>query len=183
MNNEDLLKQVWTKFSFEDILNAGLEYGQISSSDIIQASDIYKDPDKEYDEGEVRDMIDDVALADLLNYIQDKYSLEDIVVGLGKKDVLDSIDADDRLDSLEFTYELEQHDDDVRDNYRDELLDEFFKEVDDREEERVRNMYNWCADDLHTLICDVVGTSYYDQSTPNRLKEKLNSNSYNVNYD
>lgn len=182
MNDKEILKLAWQNFSFEDILNAGLELGKISSSDIIQASDIYKDPDKEYDEGEVRDMIDDVSLADLLNYIQDKYSLDDIINEIGKKDVLDSIDADDRLDSLEFTYELEQHDDDVRDNYRSEIFDDFFKEIEEQENERMKDMANWNSDDLHKLFCDIVGVGYYDSSVLEKIKERLSNNSYNIAY-
>ena len=46
------LKKVWQlSRNFEEILEFGLEHGFITSADIIHASDIYRDPNKEYDEG------------------------------------------------------------------------------------------------------------------------------------
>ena len=74
------LKKVWElSRSFEEILEFGLEHGFISSSDIINASDIYKDPNKEYDESEIEDFIKSVPLSDLMKAIQDEYSLDDIL--------------------------------------------------------------------------------------------------------
>ena len=79
------LKKVWElSRNFEEILNFGLEHGYITSSDIIHASDIYKDPNKTYDEFEIDDFIKSVPLSDVMKSIQDEYSLDEILFELPK---------------------------------------------------------------------------------------------------
>lgn len=87
------LSKVWIlSRDFEEILNFGLEHGYITNSDIIHASDIYKDPNKEYDDSEIEDFIKSVSLSDLMKAIQDEYSLDDIIFELPNHEILENFD-------------------------------------------------------------------------------------------
>ena len=107
---DNTLKEVWAKYNLEDILNAGLILNKISSVDIINASDIYKDPNKEYSDEEVQEIIKDRGLHDILTLIQNEYDLEDIIDDIGKNDVLDAIDEDDRFESIKYSFVLSYYD-------------------------------------------------------------------------
>lgn len=178
MTYRTLLKEVWDKCSFEDILNAGLENYKITSSDIIHASDIYDDPEKEYSDEDIKEMISSRGLREVMEIIQEEYSLCDILDDLPKNEILDNIDANERLDSLENTWELEQHDEEIKHECINEWIDEFNKE----KEEQSKNMFNWSPDELHKLLCDGFGYGYYDNNISDRIKEILNKNTYNVKY-
>ena len=66
------LKKVWElSRDFEEILEFGLEHGFITSSDIIHASDIYRDPDKTYEDFEIEDFVKSVPLSDLMKQLEE----------------------------------------------------------------------------------------------------------------
>ena len=185
--NSTMLKQDWdTALSkiwenaenFEEILNFGLEHNFISSSDIIHASDIYKDPNKEYDEEEVKEVMKSLDIYDLMSIIKDEYSVGEIISNLDTDDIFQCIDDSEMLDYLDGTYELDDHDDEVRTRYHNDVLEDIINKL----EEYNKNIQNWPADELHRFICDIAGCSYYDSSVLEQLKEKLNNNSYIKNY-
>ena len=178
------LEKVWElSRSFEDILNFGLEHGFISSSDIIRASDIYKDPNKEYDDEEVKEMIMSRGLREVMEIIQEEYSLDDILDELPKDEILDNMDASDRLDSLENTWELEQHDEEVKTECYNEYVDEFKEQFKAEQKDYMDNVYNWSSDELHKFLCDAFGCGYCDKNIFDKLKNKLNHNNYDVKYE
>lgn len=184
MDLDKALEKVWGSSSnFEDILNFGLEHGFISSSDIIHASDIYKDPNKEYDDEEVKEMIMSRGLREVMEIIQEEYSLDDILDELPKDEILDNIDADVRLGSLENTWELEQHDEEVRSEYHQECIDECIEQFKAEQKDYMDNVYNWSGDELHKFLCDASGCGYYDKNIFDKLKNKLNHNNYDVKYE
>ena len=77
---ESALSKIWENAeNFEEILNFGLEHNFISSSDIIHASDIYKDPNKECDEEEVKEVMKSLDIYDLMSIIKDEYSVGEII--------------------------------------------------------------------------------------------------------
>lgn len=181
------LKKVWElSRNFEEILEFGLEHGFITSSDIIHASDIYKDPNKIYEDFEIDDFIKSVPFSDLMKSIQDEYSLDDILFELPKHEILDNLDKDDLLDKLNGSWELEQHDEEVKNNYYSEIYDEIIKEIEEKEIDKINEVENYSPDELHQFICNILGIGYYDQNGLkegiNKLKEKLNNNTYNINY-
>ena len=181
---DENLEKVWKlSRSFEDILNFGLEHGFISSSDIIHASDIYKDPNKEYDDEEIKEMIMSRGLREVMEVIQEEYSLGDILDELPKDEILDNIDASNRLDSLENTWELEQHDEEVKTECYNEYVDEFKEQFKAEQKDYMDNVYNWSADELHKFLCNASGCGYYDKNIFDKLKNKLNHNSYDVKYE
>ena len=185
---DEALEKVW-KLSrdFEEILNFGLEHGFISSSDIIHASDIYKDPNKEYDDEELHEIIKDSNIYDLMKIIQEEYSLDEIIGELPTGEILDNINEDERLDSLEHTWTLDRHDDEVREIYYRECIDEWIEELRQKDKDYLDNLCDANGDELHQFICDLVGCGYYDKEGLmkglEKLKDKLNKNSYGIKYE
>ena len=178
------LSKVWTlSRDFEEILNFGLEHGYITNSDIIHASDIYKDPNKEYDDSEIEDFIKSVSLSDLMKAIQDEYSLDDIIFELPNHEILENFDKSDLLEELDGSWELDQHDEEVREETYKEYIDEWVEEMKTHDKEYIENLYNGNSDDFHTFICDILGSGYYDQSVVTKLKGKLKNNSFGVDYE
>lgn len=180
---ESALSKIWENAeNFEEILNFGLEHNFISSSDIIHASDIYKDPNKEYDEEEVKEVMKSLDIYDLMSIIKDEYSVGEIISNLDTDDIFQCIDDSEMLDYLDGTYELDDHDDEVRTRYHNDVLEDIINKLERDYTEYNKNIQNWPADELHRFICDIAGCSYYDSSVIEQLKEKLNNNSYIKNY-
>lgn len=179
----DALKKVWSLATdFEEILTFGLENNFITSSDIIHASDIYKDPNKEYDQSEIEEMIDNSHLDDITNVLIQKYSVDEIINSLPVDNILDNIDDSELLDALDGTWALEDHDDNVRSEYYNDVIKDCIEELEQDNEDHLKDIQNWNADDLYTFICDIVGCGYYDTSVFDKLKDKLKNNSY-IDYD
>ena len=183
------LKKVWElSRNFEEILEFGLEHGFITNADIIHASDMYKDPNKIYDEDDIKDFIKDVPFSDLMKAIQDEYDLYDILDELPKNEILDEFDKDDLLDKLDGSWELDAHDNEIKEQVYKEYVDEWVEEMKARDKEYIENLWNANGDDLHTLICDTIGCGYYDQEglmkgLKRLKKEKLNKNTYGIKYE
>lgn len=182
-NWNDALKKVWSLATdFEEILNFGLENGFITSSDIIYASDIYKDPNKEYDSEDLKEIIEHSDKYDVIEALKEKYSTTEIIDELDVEDILESIDDSDLLDALDGTCTLEDHDDNVRSEYYNDVIKDCVEELEQDNDEYMKDIQNWSNDDLHTFICDIVGCGYYDTFVFDKLKDKLKNNSY-VSYD
>ena len=89
--------------------------------------------------------------------------------------LLDVFDKDDILWYLEGSYDLENHDDDVRKEYHDELYKEIFEEVESTYDFNYKQFIKdiaeeYSPDDYHKLICDILGVGYYDKD---RFKERI----------
>ena len=177
------LKKVWQlSRNFEEILEFGLEHGFITSADIIHASDIYHDPNKEYDEGEIDDFVKSIPLSDLMKTIQDQYLIDDIVDELDKDEIMDAIGDDELFSHIENSATMDMHDDDVKEQVYHEYVDEWIEEMKAQEKDYIDNLYNANADDFHKFLCDTLGCGYYDQSIVDKLKEKLKNNSFGIKY-
>lgn len=177
------LKKVWElSRDFEEILEFGLEHGFITSSDIIHASDIYKDPNKTYEDFEIEDFVKSVPFSDLMKTIQDEYSIDDIVDELDKDDIMDAIGDDELFSHIENSGVMDMHDDDVKEQVYHEYVDEWIEEMKAQDKDYLNNLYNANADDFHEFICDVLGCGYYDQLVVNKLKDKVNNNSFGIKY-
>ena len=180
---DNALNKVWKLSSnFEEILNFGLEHSYITSSDIIHASDIYKDPNKTYEEFEIEDFVKSVPFSDLMKIIQNQYCVDDIIDEMDKNEILNSITDDDLLSHIENSYVMDTHDDDGKEQVYREYVDEWIEEMKAQEKDYIENLYNANADDFHKFLCDILGCGYYDQSIINKLKEKLKNNSFGIKY-
>ena len=169
------LEKVWKlSRNFEEILEFGLEHGFITSSDIIHAADIYKDPNKEYDDDEVKEIIHNRGISDMMSLIQDEYDLDDILGEFSNDDILGNMDNDTILDYLDGTYELEKHDEDVKNQTYHEYVDEWIDEAAIVEQNRIDNIPNLSPDDLHCLICNIVSIA----QAVNETTEIIGRNSY-----
>lgn len=160
----DALRKVWKlSRSFEDILNFGLENNFISSADIIHASDIYKDPNKEWDDEEIKEIISSRGLRNIMEIIQNKYDLSDIVDKLDTDDILEEIDDDKLLDALDNTWTLDRHDDEVREEYERDVLNDLKDEIRGEEQEKVNELHDAHPDELRQFFCNLFGITYYDE--------------------
>lgn len=182
----DALKKVWKLSSdFEEILNFGLEHNFITNSDIIHASDIYKDPYKEYDDDEIKEIISSRGLRDILGIIQEEYSLYDILDEFPQNEILDEFDDDNLLDHLEGTYTLEEHDNDVRRQYDYELREEIELDFSRKYKDDIDDIKNYNVDQMRKFFCDLLDVGYYDDdglfNGLNDLIKKMNSSIYKIN--
>ena len=181
---EKALEKVW-KLSrdFEEILNFGLDHDFISSSDIIHASDIYKDPNKEYDESEIEDFIKSVPFSDLMKAIQDEYSLDEILFELPSHEILENFDKSDLLEELDGSCELEEHDEEIREETYNEYIDEWTEELKDQDKDLINKLNDCNSDDFHIFLCKALNVGYYDPSVIDKLRDKLKNNTYNIDYE
>jgi len=182
------LKKVWQlSRNFEEILNFGLERGYITSSDIIHASDIYKDPYHEYSDEEVKEVIQSRGISEMVNFLEEEYSCGEIVTELGDDNVLDCFSDEELYDKIENSSLIEDVKQEAKDECYHEYIDEWIDELKDQEKDFIGNVRNFSADDLHTLICDIIGCGYCDEKSLkeglNKFKERLNKNCYKVKYD
>lgn len=181
------LKKAWVLADdFEEILNFGLEYGFINSTDIIHAADMYKDPNKEYDDVEVKEMVEKYNLSDLMRLILETYDTSDIVDELDDdENILDKFDDDDLLDHLEGTYTLTNHDDDIRRQYDYELREEIELECYNKYKDDIDDIKNYNVDQMRKFFCDLLDVGYYDDNGLfnglNDLIKKMNSSIYKIN--
>ena len=183
-----LLQIIWDECSFDEIINAGLDLNKCSSSDIINAASEYEDPEK----SALEDIIYELPIEDVMEAVKSEFTIEDIIGELDRDDILDCFDKDDILWYLEGSYDLENHDDDVRKEYHDTLYEEIIEEVESTYDFNYKQFIKdiaeeYSPDDYHKLICDILGVGYYDKD---RFKEKikvfinkLNKNNYGIKYD
>lgn len=183
-----LLQIIWDECTFDEIIDAGLDLNKCSSSDIINAASEYEDPEK----SNLEDVIASSSVEDVMEAVKAEFTIDDIVGELERDDVLDCFNNDDILWYLEDTWELDKHDDEVKEDYYhvmyDEIIDELESSYDFNYKQFVKDLANeYTPDDYHELICDTIGVGYYDKDGfKERMKEfinKLNKNNYGIIYN
>jgi hypothetical protein len=180
---QDTLKKVWKLSNgFEEILTFLLERGYITSSDIIKAGDIYKDPYKTYSDEEIEEIIKDVPLSDLMGMIQHQYNTDDIIEYMDKEDILDTIGDDELLYHIENSVVMDEHDDEVKEQVYREYIDEWIEEFNTSHKNFIDELRDSNPDDLHEHICEIANCGYYDQESINKIKDKLNKNTFGIKY-
>ena len=184
---EAALSKVWKLATdFNEILCFGLEHNFITNSDIIQAAEIYKDPYKEYDDDEIKEIIKSYKLSDFINIMLDVYDTSDIVDELdANEEILNKFDDDDLLDHLEGSYTLEKHDDEVRNTYDYELRNEIELECYNKYKDNIDDIKNYDIDQMRKFFCNLLDVGYYDDdglyNGLNDLIKKMNSSIYKLN--
>ena len=180
MNKEDFLNEVWNSFSFDEIINAGLELRKCSSSDIINASKDYEDPNKEYD---IEDVIDKCKLDDLCSELQKKYDLSDIINEFDLNDILDNIPDDEMLDHLKDTYTLDTYEDEIKEEYYFDMYNEIKSEWEWDSKQILKDILPDTGDDWREFLCDnFINCGYYDNEKFNEgfknILNKISKSSY-----
>ena len=186
---KELLKKVWNNCTFDEIIDEGFILNKCGAINLLDAAEQFRET-KLIDPLTDEELLDEMVykgLNETMTILQDKFSIKEIINdGLGLRDVLDEIDPDEMLDSLEHTWELNRHDDEVRSNYYAEMYDDIIKEIKIKEIEKINEVENYSPDELHNFICDIFRIGYYDQKGLKegieKCKEKLNKNTYNINY-
>ena len=183
-----LLQIIWDECSFDEIINAGLDLNKCSSSDIINAASEYEDPEK----SALEDIIAESSVEDVMEAVRSEFTIEDIVGELDRDDILDCFDKDDILWYLEGSYDLEKHDDEVKEEYYHTMYEEILEEIESTYDFNYKQFIKdiaeeYSPDDYHKLICNILGVGYYDKDgIKERMKEfinKLNKNNYDIKYD
>lgn len=166
LSSYELLSRVWSECTFDEILEFGLSNGYIGSESIINAASDYSDPNKEYSDDELKEIIKEADLDLILDIIDEKYSVRDIIDELDQDEVLNCFDADTLIDHCE--WELQDKYNEERNIGFEEGYDEATKNFEDKEKHILRDSNTtdkWC------YLCDELEVSYYDE---NLLKAKLN---------
>lgn len=183
-----LLQIIWDECSFDEIIDAWLNLNKCSSSDIINAASEYEDPEK----SALEDIISESSVEDVMDAVRSEFTIEDIVGELDRDDILDCFDKDDILWYLEGSYDLEKHDDEVKEEYYHTMYEEILEEVESTYDFNYKQFIKdiaeeYSPDDYHKLICNILGVGYYDKDGfKERMKEflnKLNKNNYDIKYD
>lgn len=174
LSSYELLSRVWSECTFDEILEFGLSNEYIGSESIINAASEYSDPNKEYSDDELKEIIlQNADLSLLLDIIDEKYSVRDIIDGLDQDDVLNCFDADDLIDFCE--YDLQDKYNEERNAGYEEGYDDACKDCETEENNILRDGN---SDEKWTFLCDKFDVSYYDE---NLLKQKLNAMFKNFN--
>ena len=183
-----LLQIIWDECTFDEIIDAGLDLNKCSSSDIINAASEYEDPEK----SALEDIISESSIEDVMEAVRSEFTIEDIVGEFDRDDILDCFDKDDILWYLEGSYDLEKHDDEVKEEYYHTMYEEIVEEVESTYDFNYKQFIKditeeYSPDDYHKLICNILGVGYYDKDGfKERMKEfidKLNKNNYGIKYD
>ena len=188
--DKKILKEIWDKYTFNEIIDAGFENNKCGAMDLKVAAAEFSDPEQEYDYEEIFKDASINDLNEITRALENEFLLEDIIDSFGADDLLDHFNDDDLLEHLENSDALRYHDEEVEDDYHDKMYDEIMNELFDcyefNKKEFMKELEDSNADDLHMFLCNLLGIGYYDkEGFEIKWKEfidKLNKNSYDIKY-
>jgi len=163
LTTTELLSRVWDECTFDEIIDAGFEQNACNGAMLLQAASDFNNPNQEFSDDEIKDIIKDRGLRDIMGLIQNEYSLDEILDELPNDEILDNISEDERLESLEHSWALERHDDEIRDTQYREYIDEWIEELRANEKEELEKLQDASSDDLRQFFCNLFGIGYYDE--------------------
>ena len=177
----ELLSRVWRECDLNDILDYGLENGYISSESIINAASEYNDPNKEYSDDEIKDIIKDADISVVIDALKEKYFINDIVDELDTDEILDAIGWDDVYNHFEFDFmdkEQEKYDEGYEDG-REDVFEDYVKNSQNQE---INPIKEGTIDDKWRYLCDSFDLTHYDDiglyNKLNKLIQSLNKSTY-----
>ena len=88
LSSYELLSRVWNECTFDEILDYGLSNDYIGSESIINAATEYSNPNKEFSDDELQDIIETADLDLVLDVLDKKYVLSDIIGRYDDDDIL-----------------------------------------------------------------------------------------------
>lgn len=157
LSSYELLSRVWNECSFDEILDYGLSNNYIGSESIINAASDYSDPNKEFSDEELKEIIKEADLDLILDVLDEKYTLDEVIGRYDEDDILNCFDADTLIDFCE--YELSDKYEEERNKGFEEGYDEAIKDFEDKEKHILRD---GIIDEKWSYLCDEFGISHYD---------------------
>lgn len=172
LSTEELLSRVWEECDLNDILDYGLENGYIGSESIINAAAEYNDPNKEYADDEIKDIVKDADISIVMGALKEKYFTDNIIDELDTDEILNAIGWDDVYDHFEFDFrdkEEEKYNEGYEDGHND-ACNEVLKLSKDEESHPLRD---GTIDEKWCYLCNELDVSYYDNNSFHKKLENL----------
>ena len=160
LSSYELLSRVWRECSFDEILNYGLSNNYIGSESIINVASEYSDPNKEFSDEELKEIIKEADISLILDTICEKYDIKDIIDELDSEDVLNCFDADDLIDHCE--WELQDKYEEERNKGYEEGYEEGHDNALSSKDNELHILREGIIDEKWRHLCDEFGISYYD---------------------
>lgn len=180
----ELLSRVWEECDLNDILDYGLENGYISSESIINAASEYNDPNKEYADDEVKDIVKDADISVVMEALKEKYFTDDIIDELDTDEILDAIGWDEVHDHFEFDFrdkEEEKYNEGYEDGH-DDAFDELKDDMIISEKDCINMLKEYNINNLWCFFANLFEITYYDKDNMikkfEELKNKLHKSMY-----
>lgn len=171
MTNKELLKEVWARLSFDEIIDAGFEYNKCSGEQLINAAAEFEynennDKSKEqlfidrlralFEETDTKDL---PWAHDVMEILYDYYDTDQL---------LDYFDNDDMIDHCDGTWEMDAYLKKNQMESDDEVEEYTFKDF----QKEVEELPNW---KFRNFLCDIfmLGHCGSDEELINKLKEHI----------
>lgn len=153
----ELLSRVWNECTFDEILEFGLSNDYIGSESIINAASTYSDPNKEFSDEELKEIIKDADLDLILDVLDEKYTIDEVIGRYDNDDILNCFDVDTLIDFCEY---------DLQDKYDEERnagYEEGYKDAcKDCETNEFHPIKDGTVDDKWRYLCNEFDLTYYD---------------------
>ena len=184
LSGHELLSRVFDMFTFDEIIDFGLERGDISSEDIINAASEYSDPNKEYSDDEIKDIVKDADISVVMEALNEKYLPDDIIDELDTDEILNAIGWDDVYDYFEFDFkdkEQEKYNEGYEDGH-DDAFDELKDDMIITEKDCINMLKEYNINNLWCFFANLFEITYYDKDNMikklDELKNKLHKSIY-----
>jgi hypothetical protein len=148
MTKEELLKQVWECYTFDEIIDAGFEYNKCSGEQIINAAAEFESCENDENTKTAIEKIEEIcdndapSSSEIANFIDSYYDLDDI---------LWHFDNDKLIDYLDGSYEIQRY---VEENSVNEEIDTYtFNDF----KTEVEELPNW---KFKRFLCDLLMLQY-----------------------
>lgn len=179
MTNKELLKEVWERLSFDEIIDAGFEYNKCSAGQLINAA-------SEFEYNENSDKSKEQLFIDRLRVLFEETDRKDLPWARNVMEILydyydtyqllDYFDYDDMIDHCDGSWEMDRYIkeecDKAVEQYKDEIgeMSVTYTKRDFINEVEGLNNY-----DFKRFLCDVTGNSYFcnNEKLLNDIKEKI----------
>lgn len=162
MNKQDLLREVWSTCTFDEIIDAGFEMQKCNASHILTAAKDFEDLDY------LIHVVEHMKLDEIMNALKEEHSLREIISEFDCDDVMDCLDDDEMIDHLDGTYAMNRRDDEMKDEGYDEGYEDGLKDGEDSnmtEAGWLNALRNSDINRLMRFFCDMFGVSYYDNES------------------
>ena len=183
---KELLKKVWNECTFDEIIDAGFELNKCGAMNLKVAADEFANPEQEYSVEEIKEIIKQSDISDVIDALLDVYKMREIVNELGEDNVIEEIDNDDLLDYLDGTWTLDDYISNIRLESYNEGMEDAHKDYELYIDNKLNDLQKCNADELHRFICDYMGIGYYDKKGFDKhIKEvikNLNTNTFGIKY-
>ena len=174
INVTDIFNKAWEYGTFDDILNVGFDNELVCGEDIIKAASEYNDPNKEFSDDEIKEIVKEADISIVIDALEDKYTMHEIINEFNTDEILESFDFSDIFDYFEWDFRdkcEEEYNNGYQEGLEDaknEIKDNLYTKKDCLNELRESDINNfWC------FLCDLFEISYYDNNSFYKKLENL----------